>query len=127
MSTRRWWMVVVLAVSCFAVAACGSDSSTQSSSSSSTAAGGAAEASQLGAANPTGIKPGKRGGTATFLSAADVDYLDPGQTYATCGSRLHCAVTRPLYSLEPNDPAPPVADLAPGPPQISQDNKTLTV
>ena len=31
---------------------------------------------------------GKQGGDLTFLAAADVDYLDPGQTYYTFGYQV---------------------------------------
>jgi peptide/nickel transport system substrate-binding protein len=70
---------------------------------------------------------GKKGGKVTFLAAADVDYLDPGQTYYTFGYMVAYATQRPLYSFEPDDADTPVPDLAEGEPQISEDNKTITV
>ncbi len=70
---------------------------------------------------------GKKGGKVTFLAAADVDYLDPGQTYYTFGYTVAYATQRPLYSFEPDDGETPVPDLAEGEPQISDDNKTITV
>ena len=70
---------------------------------------------------------GKKGGKVTFLAAADVDYLDPGQTYYTFGYVVAYATQRPLYSFEPDDADTPVPDLAEGDPQISEDNKTITV
>ena len=70
---------------------------------------------------------GKKGGKVTFLAAADVDYLDPGQTYYTFGYLVAYATQRPLYSFKPDDADKPVPDLAEGDPQISQDNKTITV
>jgi peptide/nickel transport system substrate-binding protein len=70
---------------------------------------------------------GKKGGKVTFLAAADVDYLDPGQTYYTFGYTVQYAVNRPLYSFEPDDADTPVPDLAEGDPQISEDSKTITV
>jgi peptide/nickel transport system substrate-binding protein len=75
----------------------------------------------------TAIKPGKAGGKLKVLSSADVDYLDPGQTYYTFGYMVHYAVNRTLYSFKPDDPEKPVPDLATGPPEISPDNKTVTV
>ncbi len=70
---------------------------------------------------------GKKGGKVTFLAAADVDYLDPGQTYYTFGYTVAYATNRPLYSFEPDDAETPVPDLAEGEPQISADNRTITV
>src|SRR5215218_8792167 len=70
---------------------------------------------------------GKKGGKVTFLAAADVDYLDPGQTYYTFGYMVLYATNRPLYSFKPDDAGHAVPDLAAGPPQISKDNKTITV
>jgi peptide/nickel transport system substrate-binding protein len=69
----------------------------------------------------------KRGGEVTYLSASDVDFLDPGQTYYTFGYMVHYAVNRTLYSFKPNGSQNPVPDLAAGPPRISSDNKTVTV
>jgi peptide/nickel transport system substrate-binding protein len=65
-------------------------------------------------------------GGATFLAAGDVDYLDPGQTYYTFGYMVTYAVNRPLYSFKPGQ-ADPVPDLAAGAPEISPDNRTVTV
>ena len=70
---------------------------------------------------------GSKGGKVTFLAAADVDYLDPGQTYYTFGYMVAYATNRPLYSFEPGDADTPVPDLAESEPQISEDNKTITV
>ena len=70
---------------------------------------------------------GKKGGKVTFLAAADVDYLDPGQTYYTFGYTVAYATQRPLYSFKPGDAEHPVPDLAAGQPQISKDNKQITV
>jgi peptide/nickel transport system substrate-binding protein len=70
---------------------------------------------------------GKQGGDLTFLAAADVDYLDPGQTYYTFGYMVQYIVNRPLYSYSPEDTDKPRPDLAEGDPQISEDNKTITV
>jgi len=76
--------------------------------------------------NTTPVK-GKQGGKVTFLAAADVDYIDPGQTYYTFGYMVLYSTNRPLYSFSPEDTEKPHADLADGDPQISDDNKTITV
>src|SRR4051794_24382642 len=69
---------------------------------------------------------GKQGGSVTVLDSSDVDYLDPGHTYYTLGYFITYPTQRPLYSFKPgsNDPVP---DTAEGPPEISSDNKTITV
>src|SRR5881227_1272846 len=69
---------------------------------------------------------GKQGGKLTYLAAADVDYIDPGQTYYTFGYQVLYATNRTLYSFAPGD-TEPRADLADGDPQISADKKTVTV
>ena len=69
---------------------------------------------------------GKQGGDLTFLAAADVDYLDPGQSYYTFGYQVLYPSNRPLYSFAPGDDEPQ-PDLADGEPQISDDKKTITV
>ena len=65
-------------------------------------------------------------GGATFLAAGDVDYLDPGLTYYTFGYQVVFAVNRPLYSFRPGD-VTPVPDLAESAPEISADNRQITV
>src|SRR5215218_4305260 len=70
---------------------------------------------------------GKQGGDLTFLAAADVDYLDPGQSYYTFGYQVLYSTQRPLYSFSPDEPEKPQADLADGDPQISEDKKEITV
>jgi peptide/nickel transport system substrate-binding protein len=70
---------------------------------------------------------GKQGGKLTYLAAADVDYIDPGQTYYTFGYQVLYATNRPLYSFAPEDKDKPRADLADGDPQISADKKQITV
>ena len=101
----------LLAALALAAAGCGGSSSE----------GGPGESS-----NGAPVK-GKKGGKVTFLAAADVDYLDPGQTYYTFGYMVAYATQRPLYSFKPDEADKPVPDLAEGEPQISKDNKTITV
>lgn len=67
-----------------------------------------------------------RGGSVTFLSAGDIDYLDPGLTYYTFGYAVQFAVNRSLYGHRPGDLVP-VPDLAAGPPEIAPDKRTVTV
>ena len=69
---------------------------------------------------------GKQGGDLTFLAAADVDYLDPGQSYYTFGYQVLYSTNRPLYAFAPGDDKQQ-PDLADGDPQISEDKKTITV
>src|ERR687889_2282724 len=103
--------IALLAALALAAAGCGGSSSE----------GGSGEAN-----NGAPVK-GKKGGKVTFLAAADVDYLDPGQTYYTFGYTVAYATQRPLYSFKPDDAETPVPDLAESEPQISEDNKTITV
>jgi peptide/nickel transport system substrate-binding protein len=70
---------------------------------------------------------GKQGGKLTYLAAADVDYIDPGQTYYTFGYQVLYATNRSLYAFAPEDKQKPRADLADGDPQISSDKKQITV
>jgi peptide/nickel transport system substrate-binding protein len=67
------------------------------------------------------------GGNLTMLASSDVDFLDPGHTYYTFGEMVTLATNRPLYSFKPDDALHPVPDLAAGQPQISADQKTVTV
>jgi peptide/nickel transport system substrate-binding protein len=112
----RWTLFasVVTALAMF-VAACGGDDDS--------GGGGASKA----ATTQTKIQEGKKGGALTFLAAADIDYLDPGQDYYTFGYAVQYSVNRMLYSFKPTDSVKPVPDLATGEPEISADNKTITV
>jgi peptide/nickel transport system substrate-binding protein len=114
-SVRALALAVAAALTLFA-AACGSSDN---------GGGGASSKAQKAAGGE--IKPGKKGGTLTYLAASDVDYLDTGQTYYTFGYMVAFATNRTLYSFKPNDSIHPVPDLATGPPEISPDNKTITV
>ncbi len=89
--------------------------------------GGSSEGGPDEGGNNAAPVEGKKGGKVTFLAAADVDYLDPGQTYYTFGYTVAYATNRPLYSFEPGDADTPVPDLAESEPQISKDNRTITV
>ena len=67
-----------------------------------------------------------KGGSITFLSVGDVDSLDPGQTYYTFGYTVLYATNRTLYSYPPGS-VRPVPDLAAGPAQVTQNDRTITV
>ena len=111
-----------LALAAVALAACGS-----SESSSSTNVNGASVVVTKGYPNPTTESlAGKRGGTLVALQESDFEYLDPGITYAALDYPVVFATQRPLYSNKPNS-TQPTPDLASAPPQVSADNKTVTV
>jgi peptide/nickel transport system substrate-binding protein len=73
------------------------------------------------------LPEGRRGGTATVLSAGDVDYVDPGQTYYVFGYQVAYATQRPLYTYKPGDLELPTPDLATSQPEVSDDGRTITV
>src|SRR5918997_6856469 len=77
----------LLAVFALVAAGCGGDDDE---------GGGGGGDAQTGA--PT---EGKQGGDLTFLAAADVDYLDPGQTYYSFAYQVHYSVNRTLYAFKP--------------------------
>jgi peptide/nickel transport system substrate-binding protein len=112
----RWALLagVVAALVMFA-AACGSSNNNGGG-------GGATATVQKGQ-----VAQGKQGGKLTYLAASDVDYLDPGQVYYTFGYVVLYSTNRTLYGFKPTDSVHPVPDLATGPPEISSDNKTITV
>jgi len=112
----RWTLFasVISALALF-VAACGGNDS-------SGGGGGSKTATTQGK-----IAAGKKGGVLTYLASGDVDYLDSGQTYYTFGYMVLYSTNRTLYSFKPTDSVHPVPDLATGPPEISTDNKTITV
>src|SRR3954469_18101006 len=113
---RMRWAAGVAVTAALVVAGCGSDSGSSS--------GGGGGSQTTGGAK---VGEGKQGGAVTFLASGDVDYLDPGQTYYTFGFMVHYAVNRTLYSFKPEDSTTPVPDLAEGEPEISSDNKTITI
>jgi peptide/nickel transport system substrate-binding protein len=114
----RWTLLVsvVTALAMFVAACGGSDNNS----------GGGGGGSKT-ATVQSNVAQGKKGGTLTYLAAGDVDYLDTGQTYYTFGYMVAYATNRTLYSFKPTNSVTPVPDLATGPPEISADNKTITV
>lgn len=69
----------------------------------------------------------KTGGKLSVLWAGDVDFIDCGRTYAQMGVFICSATQKPLYQYKPDDPVTLQPDLADGPPQVSEDGKTVTV
>jgi peptide/nickel transport system substrate-binding protein len=122
---RRFLPAVVAAGVALAVAACGSDSNSADNGNTSKATN-----SKAAAGEPfMGAKPGegKKGGHLVALAAGDVDYVDPGQTYYAFGNMIHYSVNRTLYSYGPGDIDKPRPDIAAAEPEISSDQKTLTI
>jgi peptide/nickel transport system substrate-binding protein len=117
---RRLLPAVIAAAIALAVAACGSDSDDSGNTG---ATKGGSETTSGGA------KPGegKKGGHLDVINVADVDYADPGQVYYSFGYMIHYAVNRGLYWYGPGDLDRPRPDLAVGEPEISADQKTITV
>jgi peptide/nickel transport system substrate-binding protein len=72
------------------------------------------------------LAAGGQGGVLTALQESDFENLDPGASYYSLDYAVLYATQRPLYSDRPdsNQPSP---DLAAGPPQISPDDRTVTV
>src|SRR3954454_10504189 len=115
---QRYALALAAVVLATAVAACGGGSSPQ---------GTTADGAGSGAAITGAGAAAQKGGTLKVLAAADIDYLDPGQSYYVFGLMVSTAVNRQLYYYKPGDSQSPTPDLATGPPQISADGKTITV
>jgi peptide/nickel transport system substrate-binding protein len=125
----RWIRTAMAATLVVAVAlvlaACGSSSSTSSTSA---PASSASALSTGGFQSPTteSLTSGKRGGSLTVLDETDFEHLDPGIAYYSLDYEVVFATQKPLYSQKPNS-TEPTPDMAAGPPEISSDNKTVTV
>src|SRR3954453_13616328 len=113
MRRSAWTMcAAVLSALSLVVAACGGSSGDQSKK------------------PDTGTKPpaqAKTGGKLTVLWAGDVDFIDCGRTYSQMGVFICYSTQKPLYSYKPDDSTTMVPDLAEGPPEVSEDGKTVTV
>jgi peptide/nickel transport system substrate-binding protein len=112
------------------VAACGSSKSSTSSSSSSAGSGsGATAVSTGGYQTPLtqSLTGGKKGGRLEVLDETDFEHIDPGIAYYSLDYEVVFATQRPLYSNKPNTYTEKSPDMASGPPEISADNKTVTV
>src|SRR6185312_6422961 len=116
--------VALAAVALLAVllSACGSSSSSSSGS------GGSEVVGTEGFASPaTQSLEGKKGGTLEVLQEGDFEHLDPGIAYYSVDYVVIFATQRPLYSNKPNTASSASPDMASGPPEISSDNKQITV
>jgi peptide/nickel transport system substrate-binding protein len=67
-----------------------------------------------------------RGGTLSVLNHEEFEHIDPGETYSSLDYEVVYPTQRPLYSFKPNS-FEPVPDMAEAAPEISADNKTLTI
>jgi peptide/nickel transport system substrate-binding protein len=67
-----------------------------------------------------------RGGSVTYVSAADVGSLDPTQILYPVDIAVQLAINRALYGFVPGS-LEPRPDLAAGPPEVSADQRTVTV
>ncbi len=129
-SIRSVAAVALVAVLGLVLAACGSSSSSSSSSggsSGSTSASGTLDTGPY--QNPTtqSLTGGKQGGTLQVLDETDFEHLDPGIAYYSLDYEVVFATQRPLYSNKPNTSTEATADMAEGQPEVSADNKMVTV
>ena len=127
-SIRTVAALAAVAVLAVVFAACGSSSKTSSngeggSSSSSGSVG------TSGYMSPTteSLTGGKKGGTLQVLDETDFEHIDPGIAYYSLDYEVVFATQRPLYSNKPNTASEASPDMASAPPEISSDNKTVTV
>jgi peptide/nickel transport system substrate-binding protein len=120
-SLARSLAVVCAAATTLALGACGSSSSDKSTSTPSPGA----NSQGFDAAVP--IAGQKKGGTLKLLSTESFSHLDPGAAYFQLDFMINFATQTSLYYFKPDDPKHPIPALAAGPPQISADNKTVTV
>jgi peptide/nickel transport system substrate-binding protein len=90
------------------------------------ACGGSSGGSESGTTSGTPAK-GKQGGTLTSLWAADVDNIDPGQTYYQMGTQVNRATQKMLYTPQVDDATKPLPDMAESDPQIASNGCTVTV
>jgi len=121
-SIRAVAAAALLAVFGLVVAACGSSSSSSSGGTT------AVVINTAGFQSPTTESlTGKQGGTLQVLQESDFEHLDPGISYYSLDYPVVFATQRPLYSNKPNTATEASPDIASGPPEISSDNKTVTI
>src|SRR5438105_7117322 len=103
-----------------ALSACGSSSSSKVAANS---------VSTSGYQSPTtqSLTGGKRGGTLLVLNESDFEHIDPGIAYFSLDYTVVFATQRPLYSNKPNTTSEASPDMASSAPEISSDQKTVTV
>jgi peptide/nickel transport system substrate-binding protein len=124
-SIRTVVAVAATAVLALVLAACGSSSNSSSTSSS----GSSGSISTAGFQSPTtqSLTGGKKGGVLQVLDETDFEHIDPGIAYYSLDYEVVFATQRPLYSNKPNTASVASPDMASGPPEISSDNKQVTV
>ena len=110
---RALGVATVSVICAAAVAACGSDDKKSSGTS--------------GGAEVKPVEGQQKGGTLKVLSNEGFEHLDPGSSYFQLDYEVVYAVHRPLYSFKPDDASKSVPDLAAGEPQVSPDEKTVTI
>lgn len=113
-SRLRFALASLLAAAAFGAAACGDDDDNDKAPSSGSSGTPATKETQ------------KAGGKLTVLSSSDTDFLDSGHTYYSLGYAIQYATYAPLYFYEPGNPKA-IPFLADGEPEVSEDQKTITV
>jgi peptide/nickel transport system substrate-binding protein len=103
-----------------ALVACGSSSSSSGSASSGTPAGVQTPLTES-------LTGGRRGGTLNDVQTEDFEHLDPGQAYFQLDYQITNATQRSLYSYKPNTFSQTTPDMAEGAPQLSDQNKLITI
>ncbi len=118
-------VIACAALLALVLAACGSSSKETTTSSTSTTSA----LSTGGFTSPLTESDAcvKRGGTLNVLDETDYEHLDPGISYYTLDYTVVFATQRPLYSFKPNTTTEATPDMASGPPEISSDDKTITI
>jgi peptide/nickel transport system substrate-binding protein len=119
-SLRLMMAAVAAGALVLALAACGSSSSSSGSASTGTPAGVQTPLTE----SQTG---GKRGGTLNDVQSEDFEHLDPGQAYFQLDYQITNATQRSLYSYKPNTFSQTTPDMAEGTPQLSDQNKLITI
>src|SRR5438128_2966964 len=120
-SLRTIVLTALAAALTVALAACGSSKkSTGASASSGTPAGVINPATES-------LTGGKRGGVLNDVQSEDFEHLDPGVAYSQLDYEIGSATQRNLYSYKPNTFSEVTPDMAEGPQQISNGNKTITI
>jgi peptide/nickel transport system substrate-binding protein len=115
----------IVALLAMVVTACGSSSSSSSSGTGSNSSALSSGGFQSPLNQP--LTGGKRGGTLLVLDETDFEHLDPGLAYYSLDYEVVFATQRPLYSNKPNTSTEATPDMASAPPEVSSDNKTVTV
>ncbi len=110
---------MLLVAAAAVITACGSSSDSTSSS-------GTSEAAKQYAAPTEAPSDAQSGGDLTVVAASDVDYIDPGAAYYQWTFMIDSATQAPLEAYAPADVEEPTPLLATGPPEISEDGKTVT-